>query len=124
MPDLQDLGRKFGSLMHGGRCAVGKDRDKVVSGSSLSVVRDIESLGLRVVTNGVGEVNVVKKILHEEVTQGERVAAVASSPSFNQCRDGRLVAVMVASMMKDKARLEDIFVDKARLEAMALASDS
>lgn len=47
-----------------------------------------------------------------------------TSPSFNQCRDGRLVAVMVASMMKDKARLEDIFVDKARLEAMALASDS
>ena len=52
------------------------------------------------------------------------IGAVASSPSFNQCRDGRLVAVMVASMMKDKARLEDIFVDKARLEAMALASDS
>ena len=51
VPDLQDLGGKFGSLMHGGRCAVGKDRDKVVSGSSLSVVRDIESLGLRVVTN-------------------------------------------------------------------------
>lgn len=80
--------------------------------TSLSVVRYLESLGLKVVTSGVGEVNVVKKILDEECDAGgEGSSGGFIYPSFNQCRDGLLVALMVASMMKERAKLEDIFLE-------------
>jgi phosphomannomutase len=78
--------------------------------TSLSVVRYLEALDLSVVTSPVGEVNVVNEIVDKACDAGgEGSSGGFVYPSFNLCRDGLLVALMVASLIKEVGGLDEIF---------------
>ena len=86
------------------------DKVAISVDTSLSVVKFLDDIGVKIINTGVGEVNVVSQIMKNNCDAGgEGSSGGFIYPSFNLCRDGLLVATMISRMIKELGSLEAIF---------------
>ena len=80
--------------------------------SSLSIINYLKKINCEIVTTPVGEISVLEKIQSDGCQLGgEGSSGGFIYPEFNLCRDGILLALMVAKLVEMNGNIDNVFKD-------------